>query len=130
MLRRMGQILNAIMVFGLTALSGLLDARGFLYASRAWPGGSLDARNAGLSVLCFVAGLSCYVVAVRFIQALGVSGVALQSALWFIVTAVGIAVLDGSIVGWSRTQQVVGLLVVTGLGWLIVTTAAAEAAGG
>ena len=81
-------------------------------------------------MLCFLAGLSCYVVAVRFIQALGVSGVALQSALWFIVTAVGIAALDGSIAGWTRAQQVVGVLVVTGLGWLIVTTASAEAAGG
>ncbi len=126
----MGQALNAIMVVGLTVLSGLLDARGFVFASKAWPGGSLDPRMAGLSVLCFAIGLSSYVLAVKFIQALGVHGVALQSALWFAVTAVGIAVLDASILQWSRTQQVVGVLVGLGLGWLIVSTAAAEAAKG
>ncbi len=125
----MGQALNAIMVLGLTVLSGLLDARGFAFASKAWPGGSLDPRMAGLSVLCFGVGLSCYVLAVRFIQALGVHGVALQSALWFMVTAVAIAVLDATVLQWSRTQQVVGVLVGLGLGWLIVTTAAGESAG-
>jgi hypothetical protein len=119
---------NLVFVVGLTSVSGLLDARGFLYASKAWPGGHIDPRMAGLSVLCFAVGLSCYVVAVRFIQAMGVTGVALQSALWFIVTAVGIAVLDTSILSWSRTQQVVGVLVAVGLGWLIVTSAMHEAA--
>jgi hypothetical protein len=117
---------NLVVVIALTAVSGLLDARGFLYASRAWPAGQIDLRMAGLSVLCFAVGLSCYVLAVRFIQAMGVTGVALQSALWFIVTAVGIAVLDASILSWSRTQQVVGVLVAVGLGWLIVTSAIAE----
>jgi hypothetical protein len=119
---------NLAFVIGLTSLSGLLDARGFLYASKAWPAGQIDLRMAGLSVLCFAVGLSCYVLAVRFIQAMGVHGVALQSALWFIVTAVGIAVLDTSILNWSRTQQVVGVLVAVGLGWLIVTSAMQESA--
>jgi len=118
---------NIAMVIVLTLISGLLDARGFLLASQAWPGGQLDIRSASLSVLCFGLGLSSYVVAVRFIQALGIQGVALQSSLWFVVTAIGIAVLDGSILNWSRTQQLVGVLVAIGLGWLIATTAVAEA---
>jgi hypothetical protein len=125
----MSSLYNAAIVIVLTLISGLLDARGFLLASKAWPGGSLDIRSAGLSVLCFGLGLSSYVVAVRFIQALGIQGVALQSSLWFVVTAIGIAVLDTSILNWTRTQQVIGVLVAIGLGWLIATTAAAEAAG-
>lgn len=120
-------IFNGAIVIVLTLISGLLDARGFLLASRAWPGGNLDIRAAGLSVLCFGLGLSSYVVAVRFIQALGIQGVALQSSLWFVVTAVGIAVLDTSILNWTRTQQIIGVLVALGLGWLIATTAVAEA---
>ena len=36
----------------LTVASGLLDARGFVYASRAWPGGQLDAEDgAGIARL-------------------------------------------------------------------------------
>jgi hypothetical protein len=55
----------------------------------------------------------------------GISGVALQSAIWFVVTAVGIAVMDGTLIQWTRTQQVVGVSVAIALGWLIATTRAA-----
>jgi hypothetical protein len=119
-------MVNALLVFGLTLVSGVLDARGFVYASRAWPDGVLDLRWAVSAVVAFVGGLSCYVVAVRYMQGFGLQGVALQSALWFIVTGVGVAIMDGSILGWSRTQQGVALLVALGLGWLIVSTSVAE----
>jgi hypothetical protein len=122
----MSQLVNALLVFGLTLLSGVLDARGFVYASRAWPDGVLDLRWAVSAVVAFVGGLSCYVVAVRYMQGFGLQGVALQSALWFIVTGVGVAIMDGSILGWSRTQQGVAVLVALGLGWLIVSTSVAE----
>jgi hypothetical protein len=52
--------------------------------------------------------------------------VALQSAIWFVVTAVGIAAMDGSVAGWTRAQQVVAVAVAAGLGWLIATTSAAS----
>jgi hypothetical protein len=122
----MSQLVNALLVFGLTLLSGVLDARGFIYASRAWPDGLLDLRWGLSAVAAFVGGLSCYVVAVRFMQGFGLQGVALQSALWFVVTGAGVAVMDGSIAGWTRTQQGVALLVAVGLGWLIVSTSVAE----
>jgi hypothetical protein len=37
----MGQVGNLVVVGVLTIASGLLDARGFVYASRAWPAGQL-----------------------------------------------------------------------------------------
>ncbi len=122
----MSQIVNALLVFGLTVFSGVLDARGFVYASRAWPGGQFDLKWAASAVIAFVGGLSCYVVAVRYMQGFGLQGVALQSALWFLVTGIGVAMMDGTILGWSRTQQAIGLLVAVGLGWLIVSTSVAE----
>jgi hypothetical protein len=60
-------------------------------------------------------------------QNAGIQGVALQSGIWFVVTAIGIAVMDGSIAHWSRTQQVVGGAVAIALCWLISTTRAAAA---
>jgi hypothetical protein len=80
-----------------------------------------------LSLLCFVGGLSCYILAVKFMQDAGIQGVALQSAIWFVITAVGIAVMDGSLLNWTRTQQVVGILAAVALCWLIATRRAAEA---
>jgi hypothetical protein len=121
----MGQAGNLVVVGLLTVASGLLDARGFLYAGKAWPGGQLDARMGIFSLLAFMGGLTAYIVAVRFMQNAGISGVALQSGIWFVITAVGIAAMDGTLLNWTRTQQVVGVVVAVALGWLISTTRAA-----
>jgi hypothetical protein len=126
MLHKMGQAGNLIIVGLLTIGSGLLDARGFVFAARAWPGGQLDPKVGLLSLACFAGGLSAYILAVKFMQDAGIQGVALQSGMWFVITAVGIAVMDGSILNWSRTQQVVGVMVAVALCWLIATTRAAE----
>lgn len=123
----MGQVGNLIVVALLTVGSGLLDARGFVYAARSWPAGQLDPKIGFLSLACFAGGLSAYILAVKFMQNAGIQGVALQSGIWFVITAVGIAAMDGSIVNWTRTQQVVGVVVAVALCWLIATTRAAEA---
>ncbi len=122
----MNRLLAGTLVLVLTILSGLMDARGFVYAARAWPDGRLDARLAIASMAAFFAGLSLYIVSVRFMQTFGLHGVALQSALWFVVTAVGVAAMDGSVIAWTRAQQIVALGLVAGLAWLIATTSAAH----
>jgi hypothetical protein len=123
----MGQVGNYLVVGFLTLASGLLDARGFVYAARAWPGGQLDAKMGGAALLSFVGGLTAYILAIRFMQAAGVHGVALQSGIWFVVTAIGIAAMDGTIAQWTRAQQVVGVAVAVALCWLISSTRAAAA---
>ncbi len=121
------QMTNAGLVLFLTVLSGLLDARGFVYASRAWPGGVVDMKWAGAAVLAFVGGLSCYVFSVRFMQGFGVTGVALQSGIWFVVTAAGVALMDGSILNWSKSQQAVALGIAVAMCWLVISTSASDA---
>jgi hypothetical protein len=123
----MGQVGNLIVVGLLTVGSGLLDACGFVFAARSWPGGNLDPKMGLLSLASFAGGLTAYILAVKFMQNAGIQGVALQSGIWFVITAVGIAAMDGSILNWSRTQQVVGVAVAVALCWLIATTRAAEA---
>jgi hypothetical protein len=121
----MGQVTNLLIVGLITIASGLLDARGFVYAARAWPDGQLDLRMGLLSLASFAGGVSAYIVAIKFMQNAGIQGVALQSGIWFVVTAIGIAAMDGSLLTWSRTQQAVGLGVAIALCWLISTTRAA-----
>jgi hypothetical protein len=123
----MGQVGNLLVVGLLTVASGLLDARGFVYAGKSWPGGQLDPKMGIISLLSFGGGLTAYILAVKFMQSAGIHGVALQSGIWFVITAVGIAAMDGSILQWTRTQQVVGVVVAVALGWLISTTRAAAA---
>ena len=123
----MGQLGNLALVGLLTVGSGLLDARAFVFASRAWPEGRLDWKISLLSLACFAGGIGLYMIAVKFMQNAGIQGVALQSGIWFVVTAIGIAAMDGTIVQWTRTQQVVGVAVAVALCWLISTTRAAAA---
>lgn len=120
----MSRAVSLALVLVLTLLSGFFDARGFVHAARAWPGGRLDSSNALLSIGSFLLGISFYVAAVRFMQNVGIAGVAVQSAIWFVATAIGVAVMDGSVVQWSRGQQVVGLGIALALTWLIASTAA------
>ena len=121
----MGQVGNLLVVGLITIASGLLDARGFVYAARAWLDGQLDLKMGLASLVCFVGGLSAYILAIKFMQNAGIQGVALQSSIWFVVTAIGLAAMDGSLLTWTRTQQVVGLGVAVALCWLISTTRAA-----
>jgi hypothetical protein len=65
-------------------------------------------------------------VSVRFMQSFGLHAVALQSAIWFVVTAIGIAAMDGSVLRWTLAQQIVAVAIVLGLGWLIATTSASH----
>jgi hypothetical protein len=122
--RKMKSFLSALLVLVLTVTSGVMDARGFVYAGRAWPGGHLDWTAVGRSMLAFFAGISLYIGAVRFMQAMGLNAVALQSGIWFVATAIGIAALDGTVVQWTRLQQLVALGVIAGLAWLITTAEA------
>jgi hypothetical protein len=122
--RKMKSFLSALLVLVLTVTSGVMDARGFVYAGRAWPGGHLDWTAVGRSMLAFLAGISLYIGAVRFMQAMGLNAVALQSGIWFVATAIGIAALDGTVVQWTRLQQLVALGVIAGLAWLITTAEA------
>jgi hypothetical protein len=118
----MGQIGNLVVVAVLTVASGLLDARGFVYAARVWPSGQFDLKMALASMAAFAGGISAYILAIRFMQNAGILGVSLQSGIWFVVTAVGIAAMDGTLLQWTRVQQLVGLAVAIALGWLISTT--------
>jgi hypothetical protein len=121
----MGQVGNLLIVGLITIASGLLDARGFVYAARAWPDGQLDLRMGLASLASFAGGVSAYILAIKFMQNAGIQGVALQSSIWFVVTAIGIAAMDGSLMTWTRTQQAVGLGITVALCWLISTTRAA-----
>jgi hypothetical protein len=120
----MKPFLSAVLVLVLTVTSGVMDARGFVYAGRAWPAGNIDWAAVGQAMLAFFCGISLYIGAVRFMQSMGLNAVALQSGIWFVATAIGIAALDGTVVQWTRLQQLVALGVIAGLAWLITTAEA------
>ncbi len=114
----MGQLAATIGFLGLTLLTGLIDAQGFVQASRIWEGGRLDwmagARAAGL----FATGIGTYYAALGFLARLGVVAVEVQMVLWFAVTLIAVAVFSGRFFNWHPLDQGVGCVVALGLLWL------------
>ena len=96
----MGQFGNLAVVGILTIASGLLDARGFVYAARAWPDDQLDLRVGLASLLSFAGGVSAYIVAIKFMQNAGIHGVALQSGIWFVVKSSSSGLASGGCGGF------------------------------
>jgi hypothetical protein len=47
----------------------------------------------------------------------------MQTIFWFVMTVVGIAIMDGTIGQWSIAQRAVGVAVTAGIGWLMVSAA-------
>jgi len=105
---------------GLTLISGLGDSYGFVHATGAWRGGALVGSELARSAIGFVVGIMSYWLVVRYLGALGVRSVTLQTLGWFAVTIVGVAVVSGDIARWSPVNKVVGVAVVAGVGWLLV----------
>jgi hypothetical protein len=104
-----------------TALSAFFDAKGFVYASKAWENGRIVTSIALLSLVNFVGGITLYLVSIGFQQRIGVQSAAMQSIFWFAMTVVGIALLDGTIAHWSVAQRAVGVGVTIGIGWLLAS---------
>jgi hypothetical protein len=110
----------ALAAIGLTLVSGLGDSYGFIHAARAWSGGAIVISELARSGLGFVIGIGSYWLVVRYLETLGVTSATVQTAGWFAVTLVGVALATGEFVRWPLIDQAVAVWVLLGLGWLLV----------
>ena len=110
----------AALIF-LTALSAFFDARGFVYAAETWRDGSVVPKAVAYSMLNFLGGVALYIASIGLLQRLGVQSATMQTLFWFAMTIIGIAIMDGTIAGWSVAQKVVGVAVAVGISWLLVS---------
>src|SRR5688572_25150496 len=115
--------MHLILLVGLTLVSGLLDSRGFLHASRAWDEGQLVVDELLRSAGGFAGGILCYWLLVRSAQELGIVSAEAQTVAWFATTLVGVALVSGEYAGWSRPDQALGLIAVALILTLVVRTA-------
>lgn len=108
------------LVIGFTLLSGFGDTQGFIGASRMWAGDSLDRFELARSAAGFGVGAVGYWLAVRYLRELGVNAAEVQTLFWFVVTIIGVGVLSRTFTHWPLADQVVGVGVLAGVGWLLV----------
>jgi len=118
----MEQLGSYLIIILLTIFSGLSDAQGFLHAARIWQGNGLIWGELGRSALGFVVGIALYWVALRSMNAVGITSPEIQTIGWFGVTLIGVAFVSGSFIKWTFVDQAVTLIVLIGIGWLIFRT--------
>lgn len=116
------QIILLFKIVFISLLSGWADSRGFLYASEIWHGDKLVVYQLFKSALGFSAGIGLYWLVVKYLNQLGVGAPEIQSIIWFSVVIIGIALSSGRFFAWPLIDQLVGLIVVFGIGWLTVRT--------
>jgi hypothetical protein len=116
------QVPTLLVVVGLTLLSGLGDAQGFLHAARMWQAGRLVAAELGRSAAGFAVGIGAYWICVRYLQRVGVEAPETQTLVWFVTTLLGVALVSGDLFRWRALDQAVAALVCLGIGWLLFRT--------
>jgi hypothetical protein len=111
-----------LLILGITVLSGLGDSQGFLHAARIWRDDQLVWNALAKSALGFTFGIVLYWIAIRFLQQFGIFSAETQTILWFGITLLGVAMFSGKFFRWSRTDQIVAVAVLAGIGWLLLRT--------
>jgi hypothetical protein len=116
------QVRLLALIIGITVLSGLGDAQGFLHAANIWQNGSLRWEAVAKSAAGFAFGISLYWISIRFLQQFGVFSAETQTILWFGVTLTSVALFSGRFFQWVATDQFVAIAVLAGIGWLLLRT--------
>lgn len=108
------------MAVGLTLITGVCDAYGFVHASRAWRDGNFVAREAILAVSLFMVGILTYIAVIRNLHNLGITSPEIQTLGWFATTIIGIAVIERSIFSWAYSDKAMAVVAIISVGWLVV----------
>ena len=113
-----------LLIVGLTLVSGIGDAYGFTHAALIWQNGRAMWGEVARSALGFAFGLAMYWVVLKYMVAVGIVAPEMQTIAWFAVTLIGVALISGKFLGWTRLDQAVAAAVLAGIGWLLVRTGA------
>ena len=111
-----------IIIAVLTIFSGVADAQGFLHAARIWQNGNVIWDELGRSALGFTLGIILYWLALRNMNAVGITSPEIQTVTWFGVTLIGVALISGSFLKWTLHDQTIAVIVLFGIGWLMFRT--------
>jgi hypothetical protein len=117
-----GQLGAIIIGIILTLVAGIADSQGFIHAADVWSADAVRWPEVGKSALGFTAGVALYIFALRYLMRAGIVAPEVQTALWFGVAIIGVAAISRRVLFWSRWDQLIGLAVLLGIGWLSLRT--------
>jgi hypothetical protein len=106
----------------LMILAGLADSFGFYHGSKVFTSGELHSEDLYKSAAWFGVGSVLFWATTYCLQHFGGISAEVQTACWFGVAIVGVALVSGQFTIWSFTDKLVALAVLAGIGWLLVRT--------
>jgi hypothetical protein len=113
------QLRLILLIIGITLVSGISDAQGFIHAAKIWQAGSLVWGELGKSALYWGIGIFLYCLSLKYMIELKIVSPEIQTVSWFGVTIIGVAFANGKFFTWQLVDQGVALGVLAGLGWLL-----------
>lgn len=111
-----------LIIIVLTVLSGIGDSQGFVHAAKVWANDKLVWSEVGKSALGFAVGISLYWIVIKYMNTAGIAAPEIQTLIWFSITILGVAILSRNFFRWQTVDQIVGIAVLVGVGWLMVRT--------
>lgn len=106
----------------LTVLSGFFDSQGFIHSAKIWSGGRILWNEVLFSSIGYGLGILLYWITIRFLNILGITSPEVQTAGWFVVTILGVAIFSGNFLKWQLMDQVVGLIAIICVIWVMIRT--------
>ena len=117
-------MVNKVFLAGLaiifTILSGFGDAQGFIHAARVWTTKEIVWPEMLKSGLGYGFGVIVYWFSLRFWGMLGINSPEIQTIGWFVVTIVGVALINGEISKWTIIDQIAALIAITCVGYIMI----------
>jgi hypothetical protein len=111
---------NVSIYLCLTVLSGLADGYGFSEASRIWREGSPSVFAIVRSGIGYALGIILYWLALRFVNAAGVTSASVQTLSWFVITIIGVAVLSGDFKEWDVGAYMLAVVAIAAVAGLLI----------
>lgn len=111
-----------LIIIVITVLSGIGDSQGFIHAAKVWANDTLVWSEVGKSALGFAIGISLYWIVIKYMNAAGIAAPEIQTLAWFSITILGVAIISRNFFHWQTIDQIVGVAVLAGVGWLMVRT--------
>jgi hypothetical protein len=115
----MGQIKVFLFIISITLISGIGDSHGFIHAANMWRHGALVISELGKSALGFSVGIGSYWIAVKYLNEFGVLSPETQTLIWFGMTIIGVALINGKFLQWQTLDQIIAIIVLVGIAWLL-----------
>ena len=103
-------------------VASLADAHAVNYATKVWLNDKIQVTNIVKVFAYYVVSIVPFLYSIRFFNYAISVNASLQILIWFLSTVLFVSIIDRSFFGWHMVDQLLGIVLVIGLGYLAIHT--------